>query len=285
MPCSEMADQMVAVLDGRIDREPLPELAKTIEKVAARIALTPVTFVLRLGRGTGKVASRYEGAFQGQHPVMRNQQELRQEINAATMDFVEAGGDLAVVVPLVRVTGRFGAEAFTGIFRREIVGLTDEGFALGADAASVAPRRGVGRGNQMPFANTAEDLVSTHTGVPLNRAGQTISGSGPGGVRVPDFPVRGPQSSIRLRGAVMEVKASHLKNFGDLSSRSRAQILDAVGYARRLRARSGMVRDPQIRTILENAHVEVFSDLAAPTRGRFYRLVEQGLIKWSPIPR
>ena len=148
-----------------------------------------------------------------------------------------------------------------------------------------ASGRGVGRGNQMPFANTAEDLVSAHTGVPLNRAGQTISGSGPGGVRIPDFPVRGPQSSIRLRGAVMEVKASHLKNFGDLSSRSRAQILDAVGYTRRLRGRSGMVRDPQIRAILENAHVEVFSDLAAPTRGRFYRLVEQGLIKWSPIPR
>ena len=40
-----------------------------------------------------------------------------------------------------------------------------------------------------------------------------------------------------------------------------------------------------IRAILENAHVEVFSDLAAPTRGRFYRLIEQGLIKWSPIPR
>jgi hypothetical protein len=83
----------------------------------------------------------------------------------------------------------------------------------------------------------------------------------------------------------MEVKASHLRNFGDLSSRSRAQILDAVGYARRLRGRSGMVHDPQIRAILENAHVEVFSDLAAPTRGRFYRLIEQGLLKWSPIPR
>lgn len=83
----------------------------------------------------------------------------------------------------------------------------------------------------------------------------------------------------------MEVKASHLKNFGDLSSRSRAQLLDAVAYARRLRARAGMVRDPQVRAILENAHVEVFSDLAAPTRGRFYGLIQRGLIKWSPIPR
>jgi len=145
--------------------------------------------------------------------------------------------------------------------------------------------RGVGRGNQMPFANNAEDLVSGHTGVSLNRTRQTIPGSGPGGVRIPDFPVRGPQGSVRLRGSVMEVKASRLKNFGDLSSRSRAQILDAVAYARRLRARSGMVRNPQTRAILENAHVEIFSDLAAPTSGRFYRLMEQGLIKWSPIPR
>jgi hypothetical protein len=142
-----------------------------------------------------------------------------------------------------------------------------------------------GRGNQMPFANSSEELVSQHTGVPLNQANQTIPGSGPGGIRIPDFPVSGPQSSIRIRGAVMEVKASHLKNFGDLSARSRAQILDAVDYARRLRARAGMVNDPEIQTILENAHVEVFSDLAAPTSGRFYRLIEQGLIKWSPIPR
>jgi RHS repeat-associated protein len=148
-----------------------------------------------------------------------------------------------------------------------------------------APSGGTKRGNQKPFADSAEELVSKHTGVPLNEAGQTIPGSGKGGVRVPDFPVRGPKGSIRHRGSVMEVKASHLKNFGDMSSRSRKQILDMVAYARRLRARAGMVQDPKYRKILENAHVEVFSDLAAPTSGRFFRLIEQGLIKWRPIPR
>ena len=68
------------------------------------------------------------------------------------------------------------------------------------------------------------------TGVPLNPQGpgqQTIPGSGPGGNRVPDLKVRGREGSVRLRGTIVEVKASNLTpgNFGDLSGRSRDQIL------------------------------------------------------------
>jgi hypothetical protein len=148
-----------------------------------------------------------------------------------------------------------------------------------------APSRGAGRGNQMVFADEAEEIVSSHTGVLLNRSGQTIPGSGPGGVRIPDLEVRGPNGSVRLRGSVIEIKASRYSNFGDMSARGRAQILDQVAYVRRLRGKASLVNDPGVRALLENAHVEVFSDLVAPTRGRFYRLIQQGLIKWRPIPR
>lgn len=128
-------------------------------------------------------------------------------------------------------------------------------------------------------------LVSEHTGVPLNRSGQRIPGSGPGGFREPDLQVRGRTGSLRLRGSVVEVKASRYSNFGDLPGRGRAQILDDLAYVRRLRAKASLVRDPSVRAILENAHVDVFSDLAAPTRGRFLQLMRQGLIKWQAIPR
>ncbi|HEX5084340.1 MAG TPA: RHS repeat-associated core domain-containing protein, partial [Blastocatellia bacterium] len=147
-----------------------------------------------------------------------------------------------------------------------------------------------GRGDQSEFARTAEEAVSRHTGVPLNPQGageQTIKGSGPGGKRVPDLKVRGQQGSVRLRGSIVEVKASGIEGgkFGDLSSRSRAQIMDAVKYARALRARAGLVTDPRVRELLSKAHVEVFTDLEAPTRGKFADLVEEGLIKFKPIPR
>jgi hypothetical protein len=90
---------------------------------------------------------------------------------------------------------------------------------------------------------------------------------------------------VRLRGTIVEVKAATGSTFGDLSARSRAQILDAVEHARRLRSKAGLVRDPQLKNMLRNMRVEVFTDLPAPTRGKFARLVKQGLIEFKPIPR
>jgi RHS repeat-associated protein len=145
-----------------------------------------------------------------------------------------------------------------------------------------------GRGDQSAFAREAEELVSAHTNVSRNPQGagqQTIPGSGPGGFRVPDLKVRGYQGSVRLRGTVVEIKASRATSFGELSTRSREQLTDSVAYVRRLRARAGMARDPQVQELLENVRVEVFSDVAAPTRGRFADLIEEGLIEWKLIPR
>jgi RHS repeat-associated protein len=157
-----------------------------------------------------------------------------------------------------------------------------------ADSALPRSRLQAGRGDQSAFAKKAETLVSEHTGVPRNPQGpgqQTIPGTGPGGFRVPDLKVRGHQGSFRLRGTVIEVKASRGSTFGELSQRSRQQRVDAVTYARRLRARAEMVKDPQVRAVLENAHVEVFSDVAAPVRGKYADLIEEGLIEWKAIPR
>jgi RHS repeat-associated protein len=144
------------------------------------------------------------------------------------------------------------------------------------------------RGDQTAFARKAEVIVSKHTEVPRNLQGQgqqTIPGSGPGGERVPDLRVRGAQGSVRLRGSVVEVKASTGRNFGDLPARGRQQIRDAVEYVRRLQNKSSLVHDPKIRSLLQKARVEVFSDLPAPVRGFFANLIRSGMIDWKPIPR
>ncbi len=145
------------------------------------------------------------------------------------------------------------------------------------------------RGNQMAFSEKAEAIVSESTGVARNTRGpgqQTIPGTGRGGVRVPDLRLRGAGGSFRLRGSIVEVKASATgKSFGDLSARSRDQIRDAVTYARRLQERANLVKDPVVKETLLSAHVEVFSDLKAPTSGEFADLMEEGILRWKAIPR
>jgi hypothetical protein len=146
---------------------------------------------------------------------------------------------------------------------------------------------GSGRGDQSQFSKEAEEIVSEAIGVPRNQGPnrQKIPGSGPSGFRIPDFPVRGPEGSVRQVGAVIEVKASRGTNFGDLSSLSRQQIRDAVEFVRRLRDKVGLAKDPTLKTVLENAHVKVFSDVAFPKRGEFARLIKEGLLVWEQIPR
>ena len=157
-----------------------------------------------------------------------------------------------------------------------------------ADDLATTANRSNNRGDQSTFAKSSEELVSETTGIPLNRQGrgqQTIPAS-TGGKRVPDLKFRGLEGSIRRRGTIIEVKASGLTKFGDLSKRSREQILDMVTFVRRLRAKASLVKDSALAERLKNAHVEVFSDLAAPTRGKFRDLIEEETpIKWQPIPR
>jgi hypothetical protein len=121
-----------------------------------------------------------------------------------------------------------------------------------------------GRGDQSAFSSEAEYVISELTGVPLNPPGpnqQTIPGSGPGEYRAPDLKFRGRSGSVRVRGTIIEVKASTGKTFGDLSARARAQIEDAIAFAQLLREKAKQVKDPRIKASLEKAHVEVFSDL------------------------
>ena len=144
------------------------------------------------------------------------------------------------------------------------------------------------KGGRSQFANEAEEIVSEEAGVPRNLPGprqQTIPGSGPGGFRILDFPHRGREGSIRLRGTVIEVKASAGTKFGDLSGRSRQQIKDAINYVWSLRSKASLVKNPAVKALLENAHVEVFSDLAKPKRGEFAELIRKDLLEWKPIPR
>jgi hypothetical protein len=149
------------------------------------------------------------------------------------------------------------------------------------------PRSTSGRGDQTQFSREAEEIVSEATGVPRNQGPnrQKIPGSGPGGFRIPDFPVRGPEGSVRQVGAVIEVKASRGTKFGDLSGLSRQQIKDAVEFVRRLRGKAGLVKDPALKAVVENAHVKVFSDLPLPKRGTFARLIKQEILVWEQIPR
>jgi len=208
--------------------------------------------------------------------------ETRQE--AVVQQKLEELGLSREEAALIKALGFTSIDALGGALgARSLAPTTPSGKAL--ETPQIGP---MGRGNQKAYADQAEELVSEHTGVPRNPQGpgqQTIPGSGSGGTRVPDLKVRGPEGSVRLRGTVIEVKASRGTSFGDLSDRSRKQLLDAVAYARRLRARADMVKDGQTRTLLENARVEVFSDLPAPTSGKFADLVEQGLIEWKAIPR
>jgi len=126
------------------------------------------------------------------------------------------------------------------------------------------------------FFTEAEELVSRYTNVPRNLPGprqQTIPGSGPRGVRVLDLIHKGEAGSIRVRGTLIEVKASTSAKFNKLSGRSRQQIKDAVEFALRMRRKATLVKDPTIKSLLEKAHVEVFSDLQAPKSGYFFNLL------------
>jgi hypothetical protein len=54
---------------------------------------------------------------------------------------------------------------------------------------------------------------------------------------------------------------------------------------RRLQGKAGLVKDPALKAVLENAHVKVFSDLPLPERGTFARLIKQEILVWEQIPR
>lgn len=168
--------------------------------------------------------------------------------------------------------------------RSNLERMASEGRLLGPP--KTAPK--TGRGNQAAFSRAAEDLISDHIGIPRNtlgKAGDTIPGSGPGGVRYPEYPVNGPNGTLAKRGSIVEVKASHSGNpRSGLSTRDRAQIRDYIEYARDLRRRAATETDPVLRAQMEKAKVELFTDYPKPTRGEFKRYADEGILDWKEIP-
>ena len=143
------------------------------------------------------------------------------------------------------------------------------------------------RGDQTEFANSIEEIVSEELGIPLNERGpheQRLPGRGPGGYRVPDFKFKGFEGSLRLRGTIVEVKFSSDGKFGSLSKRSRDQLLDLVARVRRTHNKASLVRSTSYKKILLDTRVELFTNIARPTKGKFANLIDEGLLQWRPLP-
>jgi len=49
--------------------------------------------------------------------------------------------------------------------------------------------------------------------------------------------------------------------------------------------KASLAKDPAVKALLANAHVEVFSDLAKPKWGEFADLIDDRLLEWTLIPR
>jgi len=124
--------------------------------------------------------------------------------------------------------------------------------------------------------------------VPRNPRGpgqQTIPGSGKAGYRLPDLKFKGPKGSLVKRGSLIEVKASTGDDFKELSGQSRKQVKDEIAFVLKVRTKAANVKNPALRTLLQKAHVEVFSDLREPTKGPFATLIEDKVLVWRRIPR
>ena len=108
----------------------------------------------------------------------------------------------------------------------------------------------------------AEEAVSDGTGIPLNRGPgrQTVPGTGPGGYRVPDLKVFGPNASRSMRGSIIEIK-----NAARISGTR--QIRDLAAEAQRL-----------------GGHLEIFTNAPKPVRGHLARLIDAGHVVLRPLP-
>jgi hypothetical protein len=148
---------------------------------------------------------------------------------------------------------------------------------------------GTRRGSQEAFSLAAEESVAGQIGISRNtlgKAGDTIPGSGKGGVRYPEFPVHGPNGTLMKRGSIVEVKASRSGDSSSgLSTRDRAQVRDYIQYARELRRRASAETDSLLREKMANVKVELFTDFPAPTKGEFNNYIKEGVLEWKPIPR
>jgi RHS repeat-associated protein len=105
----------------------------------------------------------------------------------------------------------------------------------------------------------AEDAVSEDIDVPRN-TGQdraTVPGTGPGGIRIPDFD---PEVTIVKRGSVVEVK-----NWKKIHNTQ--QLRDLLNYARS-----------------QGAILEIFTNARAPKTGGLADAIRQGMVVLRPIP-
>ena len=131
------------------------------------------------------------------------------------------------------------------------------------DGKGVAPRAQSRGGRQTALSGRrSEEAVSEVTGIPLNRGAgrQTVPGTGPGGFRIPDLQVFGPNASLAVRGSIIEVK-----NVTRLSGR--LQIRDLAAQARSL-----------------GGYLEIFTNAPEPSRGVLRNLIDAGDVVLRPLP-
>jgi RHS repeat-associated protein len=184
----------------------------------------------------------------------------------------QLGANLIPITWFAKIGGlfRFGKQAHVAIEGAQAVN-SGRGLRQGAkgtlerlpapantmgDAAQAAKRGGV---DPVVQGRAAEERVSEAIGIPLNRGKgrAAVPGSGPGGIRIPDFP---PEVSIRARGSIIEVK--NVK---------------------------GLYITPQLRDLAAEADkvgatLEIFTNAPTPKYGDLYDLVERQIVKITPIP-
>ena len=100
------------------------------------------------------------------------------------------------------------------------------------------------------------------TRIELNRGPgrDIVPGTGPGGFRVPDMKVFGPNASVAARGSIIEVK-NVTRLYASRQLRDLVQIAEDFGCT-----------------------VEIFTNATLPKTGKLAEWVEEGIVKIHPIP-
>ncbi len=126
---------------------------------------------------------------------------------------IAKGGDLGATFAGVVEDFNTLTDSEAGLGSRALAGLSllsellpvsgRDALDIGSFAAGIIGGRKLARAGR-----PLEDRVSDITGIPVNRGPgrDTIPGTGPGGIRIPDLKAFGLDGSIALRGSIIEVK-------------------------------------------------------------------------------
>jgi hypothetical protein len=206
---------------------------------------------------------------------------------------------------------------FAAHLRANVQGITTKQINAAWKAAIAAPKNG-GGGNHSELEKQLAGQVSQKLGIaqnenPNSASADRIPSNHPeeAKTRVPDLKLWGPNGSILKKGSIVEIKASTLDTFGDMSSRSRHQTEDMISAAEEMRAiatqtspenlqkalrdKGYVIPGPdwtleeakQYQEALKKVKVEVYSHMNGPESGDF-ELETRGanpLLVWNKEPR